>query len=62
MVFDTVTQQPACVILQAIYGGDSTYVHLYNDWVLSPNPNLKMMEATIEQLQKHAVKMNKKSL
>jgi hypothetical protein len=43
LVFDTKLKRPACVILQAIYGGDSGAVseHFPPDtWLITPTPDM----------------------
>lgn len=50
-VFDTKSWKPACVLLQAVYGGDRGVCSLFNEWEFAPTKNMKMIEATWEEWQ-----------
>ena len=52
IVYDPVLKRPACVLLQAAYGCDSSLSHQFDteDWLLAPTENMGVMEVTEEQL------------
>jgi hypothetical protein len=55
MLFDLELMRPACVILQAISGGDTAAFRRYfggaDNWLTSPTPGMKMVSGTAEEWQ-----------
>ena len=50
LLFDTDTQRPGCVILQALMGGDSELVQrLWSSWQTEMVPTLVVVTGTREQ-------------
>jgi hypothetical protein len=50
-VVDVKQRRPACVLLQAVWGGDSSVVHKLpaESWLLAPTDDMHMVEGTDEQ-------------
>ena len=50
-VIDLKQQLPACVLIQAIYGGDRNLEIMMPglEWILAPNSDMKMVQGTMEQ-------------
>ena len=52
VVMDVVQRRPACVLLQAAMGGDHAFVSAVfaaDSWLITPNENMRLVEATKEQ-------------
>jgi len=67
LVFDIKLHRPACVLLQAAYGcGESnSFLQMTfdsRDWLVSPTPDMRVIEGTEEQWRKAAelIKMEKR--
>lgn len=58
-VVDTKTRRPACVLLQAIYGGDRWVANLVESafWHLAPTDHMATVSGTREQWRKWAVEV-----
>lgn len=54
IVFDTELRRPACVLLQTVYGGDSSVVLGFpaETWLTFPTKGMQTYEATEEQIEK----------
>lgn len=54
IVFDVELRRPACVLLQAAYGVDSSVVYDFpaNTWLTFPTKGMRVYEATDEQIEK----------
>jgi hypothetical protein len=53
IVYDLVEMKPACVLLQALYGGDSHLPNLFppGSWLLQPTPDMQGFNVTDKQLE-----------
>lgn len=53
IVIDVKLRRPACVLLQAVYGGDPEAFRRYfggaDNWLIDPTPDMRMIEGTDEQ-------------
>jgi len=58
-VIDKVTFRPACVLLQAVYGGDRDVCTVFKEWELAPTPNFVGVKATGAEIMALAEKVNK---
>lgn len=62
LVVDMKSRRPACVILQAIYGGDRSIVSRYFDggtWLTAPTPDMHMVSGTLSQWREFADETNR---
>lgn len=61
LVFDTKLKRPACVLIQAIGGGDRwALLDLFPDnWLVHPTPDMKVIHGTREQWEGLAEKLKK---
>jgi hypothetical protein len=62
MVFDLTLKRPACVLLQAAYGCDSSIPHLFNTdtWLLAPTDDMRIYCITGNDLKQAVAMVNKK--
>lgn len=51
LVVDVKQRRPACVLLQAAFGGDSRALQFLSsdDWLISPTDDMRMVTGTAEQ-------------
>lgn len=59
IVFDIEQMRPACVILQALLGGDGEALKEFfgtEGWLVNPTPDMKRYEATPEQWRRIAAR------
>lgn len=63
IAFDTKLRRPACVILQAVMGGDPYVGNRFpsETWLLFPTPDMKVYEATDTQIDQ-LIEMSKKAV
>jgi len=54
LAFDKKEMKPACVILQALYGGDREACFFFRDWQINPSPDMVGLKATESQLRELA--------
>ena len=57
LIFDTNLMRPACVLLQAIGGGESALLHRFftsEDWLVSPTPDMKGLVGTLIEWERVA--------
>lgn len=57
LVYDTDLRRPACVLIQAIAGGDrGTLMRLFDaeTWLVNPTPGMKCIRGTREEWEKVA--------
>jgi hypothetical protein len=52
--FDKVSLKPACVLLQAVWGGDREACFFFPEWELAPTSNMIRISGTEEQIEKLA--------
>lgn len=57
-VIDKVTLKPACVLLQAMYGGDREPCHVFLEWEIAPSPNFVGVQGTGAEIEEFANKVN----
>lgn len=65
LVLDTKLMRPACVLLQAVYGCGANNGLLARefdpvDWLVSPTPDMKRIEGTLEQWRQLAGKLRER--
>lgn len=62
LVFDMKLKRPACVLLQAVLGGDKGIANRFSSelWLIEPTPDMKLYEINKEQLDKLVEYMDKK--
>jgi hypothetical protein len=53
-VIDKVTKKPACVLLQALYGGDREPCFVFQDWEINLSPNFIGVTMTGAEIEKFA--------
>lgn len=61
LLVDMDTKRPGCVLLQAVYGGDSDAVsELFNSerWVLFPTKDMQLIRGTRAQWRRLSAKLN----
>jgi hypothetical protein len=58
-LFDTATRRPACVILQAIYGGDSEPCYVFPNWQIDLVGTFVRGTATGREIGEFAAKVVK---
>lgn len=61
LAVDVVQRRPACVILQAVFGGDRYIVGRYfnaRTWLVAPTDDMRMVEGTIENWKMFADEAN----
>jgi len=61
LVVDTEQLRPACVLLQAVYGGDTGIVSRLFDpdtWLVAPTKGMRMVTGTEEEWQRFAAAIN----
>lgn len=55
LLVDLERKQVGCVLLQAVYGGDShtPAYHAFNHdvWFVAPTPNMRMIRGTLKEFQ-----------
>lgn len=53
IAFDIELMKPACVLVAAGYGADSSIPHMFptDSWLLAPTDNMGVFEVTDEQLK-----------
>jgi len=63
LVVDTEQRRPACVLLQAAYGGDAGAVSMFDPgtWLVAPTPAMQMFAGTREQWSEFAKVVNAKA-
>lgn len=61
VVMDVATKRPACVILQAALGGDSSAASLFDSrhWLVQPTPTMQLFAASREDLTKASKALDK---
>lgn len=62
LVIDIKLKRPACVLLQAGFGGDNGILHQYfdsEDWLVAPTADMRMIEGTPEEWKAFAEKHRK---
>jgi hypothetical protein len=62
-VVDVKERRPACVLLQAVLGGNSAIVNellTAEAWLLAPNDNMRMVEGTKEEWKKFGEELKKR--
>ena len=55
MAYDCDLKRPACVLLQAVMGGDSSAVSRFfgaESWLLAPTPGMRLIAGTAEEWKK----------
>ncbi len=57
-LFDTESRRPACVLIQALYGGDRRACLLFREWETNLTRSLVMVSGTIEEIGALAKKVN----
>ena len=60
IAFDCKLGRPACVLLQAVWGGDRNAVSRFNSesWLVAPTPDMAMYEIPPDVFEKLVVKVN----
>jgi hypothetical protein len=59
LVIDIKQMRPACVLLQAVFGGDSGTLNRYfdaEDWIINPTPDMRRINGTAAQWEAFAKK------
>lgn len=60
LLFDVKLMRPACVLLQAVAGGDGSFLNQHfssERWLVSPTDGMKLMSETREQWMKVIAKI-----
>jgi hypothetical protein len=53
-LFDVKSMRPACVLLQALYGGDRAVCMYFKGWELAPTSHMKMITGTENEWKRAA--------
>jgi hypothetical protein len=60
-LFDTETRRPACVLIQAIYGGDRRACEMFRHWQVDMVKSFVWLSGTEDEVRKFADKVNGES-
>ena len=60
-VFDKKAMKPACVLLQALYGGDREPCFFFTEWQVNPTPDMVGVQATESELRQLAKICNERA-
>lgn len=55
-IYDAKLKRPACVLLQAAFGGTSSLAHRFDsrDWLVSPTPDMRGYMVTLDEIRQLA--------
>lgn len=61
-IFDKKSMRPACVLLQALYGGDREVCFMFQDWENQPTDTMVRISASRAEWQQVAEKFGNKKV